>query len=156
MKNIQELEEKLEWAGIDMSHFWIGKAKHLHSLLKEIQDLETELIIDDSGNVVRKVRIVGAYIYYICSQGTKYFLKEDRQIFTDGRERRRSFPVSLAEKCSKQEDSLVAIIRGIKEELGISDDLHIKDVSSRREREVSLRVIQEFWLSMSFMILRYF
>jgi len=114
-----ELKKLLEDSGIDTSKWGKGEAKTIKHLQGEIDRGESVLEKDGMGNLIRRVSVVGAGIYYVSPKGERYRLKEDKQIFQDGRERRRDYGHAVSEKMKPGEDPRVAIIRGIREELGI-------------------------------------
>ena len=118
-KKTEELRKKLEQAGVDFSKWGVGETKTLKHLQCEIDKKESTLVEDKRGNLLRKVMIVDAAIYHIKDNGRKYYLIEKKQVFADGRERQRDHGYSVAEKAFVGEDPLVAIIRGIREELSI-------------------------------------
>jgi hypothetical protein len=117
--NSEALKKLLEDAGIDFSEWGKGEAKAIEHLRSEINEGESILEKGESGELVRRVSIVGADIYYVSPGGERLHLKEDRQIFKDGRERKRDYGHAVSEKMKQGEDPRVAIIRGIREELGI-------------------------------------
>lgn len=114
-----ELKKQLEDSGIDISQWGKGEAKTIEHLKCEIDRGESVLKKDETGTLVRRVSIVGANIYHISKNGKRYCLIEDRQIFIDGRERRRDYGHAVSEKMKPGEDPKDAIVRGIQEELGI-------------------------------------
>lgn len=116
------LQKQLADAGIDVSAWGTGQAKTLAHLLKEIESGETILVVGESGELLRKVVVGGADIYYQSPTGEKYRLKEDRQVFNDGRTRRRDLGQAVSEKMKPGEEPQAAMIRGI-QELGISGDI---------------------------------
>lgn len=118
-QNINMLKKLLEDNGIDISQWGKGAAKTIEHLQKEIVEQETFLIIGETGELIRKVVIVGADIYYTSQDGKRYRLKEDRQVFNDGSERRRDYGHAVSEKMKIEEEPEIAMIRGIREELGI-------------------------------------
>jgi len=122
------LKKQLEQAGIDTSVWGSGEAKTLAHLQKEIESGETVIITGEKGELLRKVVVVGADIYYESPDGTKYHLKEDRQVFKDGRERQRDFDQAVSEKMKPDEDPKNAMIRGIQEELGIIGEINLTEV----------------------------
>lgn len=95
-----------------------GKSKTINHLLDEIKNNECELT-EMHGTLTRLIEFVGIKIFYTDKEGEKWFLKEDRQEFKDGRIRRRNMPNSVSEKMVSGEDPLIAAIRGIREELGV-------------------------------------
>ena len=119
--SITVFKKQLENAGVDISKWGTGGAKTVEHLKGEIDRDESILEEEETGEFVRKVSIVGANVYYISpTNGRRYRLKEDRQIFLDGRERRRDYGHAVSEKMKPGEDPKTAMIRGIQEELGIN------------------------------------
>jgi hypothetical protein len=95
-----------------------GKSKTVNHLLDELKNNECELT-EMNGTLTRFIEFVGVKIFYTDKEGQRWFLKEDRQEFKDGRVRRRNMPSSVSEKMVAGEDPLIAAIRGIREELGV-------------------------------------
>ena len=104
--------------GVDTDLYGTGTYKTIGHLWQEIKEGETDLT-DENGQLMRKVQFVGARILYK-KDGGWLRLHEEKQLFKDGRERRRThMPYSAAEKFKAGEDPKEVIIRGMKEELGI-------------------------------------
>ena len=131
------LQAQLEDAGIDTSTWGTGQAKTLAHLQKEIESGETVLVTGENGELLRKVVVGGADIFYEAPDGKQYRLKEDRQLFTDGRERRRDLGQAVSEKMKPDEDPQSAMIRGIREELGISGDITLTETGTDEHRVTS-------------------
>jgi len=131
------LKKKLTDAGIDTSSWGTGQAKTLVHLQKEIESGETVLITGETGELLRKVVVGGADIYYQSSDGKEYRLKEDRQVFKDGRERRRDLGQAVSEKMKPNEDPKDAMIRGIQEELGISGEIALTETGTDVQQVIS-------------------
>lgn len=132
-----ELKQRLEDAGIDASLWGTGQAKSIEHLQKEIDDGETVLEKNNEGILVRKVAVGNVDIYYVSPDGKKYRLKEDRQVFKDGRERKRDRDGSIFEKMKPDENPTEAMARGIKEELGIEGEINLTETETREEMEHS-------------------
>jgi hypothetical protein len=113
-----ELTNVLKKYNIPVDIWGSGKSKTLNNLLDEIKGEECSLI-ERSGKITRYIEFVGIKIYYTDNNNERWFLKEIRQEFNDGRVRRRNIPSSVSEKMKFGEDPVVAGIRGIKEELGV-------------------------------------
>ena len=132
-----DLNKQLADAGIDTSSWGTGQAKTLAHLQKEIESGETILITRETGELLRRVVVGGADIYYRSSDGKKYRLKEDRQVFNDGRERRRDLGQAVSEKMKPDEDPRTAMIRGIQEELGISSEIYLTEAGTDEQMVTS-------------------
>lgn len=114
-----------------------GEAKTLAHLQREIESGECVLCTDEAGKLLRRVVVAGADVYYQSLDGKKYRLKEDRQVFKDGRERRRDLGQAVIEKMKPNEDPRVAVIRGIQEELGISNEITLTKTSTDVRQVIS-------------------
>lgn len=125
---IDNLSLQLEKAGIDTSLWGTGGYKTFDHLLNEIECQEAILTTNVNGELLRKVEIVGAAIYYLTDDGSKYYLLEEKQIYVDGRERRRSAinNRSVFEKKKPNESPMGAMTRGIQEELGLEGDIYLE------------------------------
>lgn len=105
--------------GIDTELYGTGTFKTIGHLYQEIHEGETELT-EEGGQLIRKVQFVGARILYK-KDGEWIRLYEEKQVFKDGRERRRTnMPYSAAEKFKAGEDPKEVIVRGMKEELDLN------------------------------------
>lgn len=131
---INTLRKQLSAGGIDTSSWGTGQAKTLAHLQREIELGETVLTTGKNGELLRKVVGGGADIYYQSPDGKRYRLKEDRQIFKDGRERRRDLGQAVSEKMKPGEDPQTAMIRGVEEELGISGKILLTATGTVEER----------------------
>lgn len=127
--SIDELKNKLSEHGISIDTWGTGNAKTINHLYKEIQ--EGECYLSDEGEyLTRYIEFVAIKVYYQ-EDNNMWFLREDRQEFTDGRIRRRKMPSSVSEKMKAGEDPLVSAIRGIEEELGVR--VESSQLSKRRD-----------------------
>lgn len=131
------LQKQLADAGVDTSLWGTGQAKTLEHLQKEIESGETILITGETGELLRRVVVGGADIYYQSPDGKRYRLKEDRQVFKDGRERQRDLGQAVSEKMKPDEDPKDAMIRGIEEELGISGEIALTEIGTDVEQVTS-------------------
>lgn len=103
---------------INTEKWGTGKYKTIDHLWNEILNDEC-VLFGYKGVLRREVSFVGAKIYYI-KNNHKQKLVEDKAIFKDGRIRKRNIWYSMAEKFKWDENPIVALIRGIKEELNIN------------------------------------
>lgn len=124
---LEVLKQQLESAGVDISEWGTGQAKTLADLQQEIESGETVLVTGKEGELLRKVTVGGAEVYYITPEGKKYRLKEEKQVFKDGRIRRRDWDQTVSEKMKPDENPRDAIIRGIQEELGIEGEINLTE-----------------------------
>lgn len=123
IQNMQSLKDQLQSVGIDISVWGQGEAKTLISLQKEIESGEVTLVINETGTLVREVIGAGADVYYTTKDGKKFRLKEEKQVFLDGRERHRTKRMgnAVSEKMKPGEDPIMVLVRGVREELGLED-----------------------------------
>ncbi len=131
---LENLEKRLQDSGINISQYGKCAAKTVKDLLKEIQDKEIILINDKNGNLLRKVRVGSIDIFYTNLKEEKFFLREEKQVFKDGRERRRNLPGSVSGKIRTNEDPKESVIREIQEELGIPTRLNVFEEEKRIEK----------------------
>jgi len=115
------LQAILSEYGVETSGWGEGEAKALGHLLTELRAGDCELVVDERG-LARLVRNVWVDVFAHVG-AARHHLVERRQVFIDGRTRRRSLPASIGEKCTVGEDPAVAAVRGIGEELGIVSPL---------------------------------
>ncbi|MFM2383590.1 MAG: hypothetical protein RIQ72_162 [Candidatus Parcubacteria bacterium] len=116
---LSELKDVLTQAGINLSTWGVGEAKTVEHFLEEVQSGESKITIKSDGSILKELTASIAFVYYNSPDGKKFILREHKQVFKDGRERIRNIPSSISEKNMPGEEPEEAIIRGIKEELGI-------------------------------------
>jgi hypothetical protein len=132
-----KLKEQLEKHGIPLDQWGKGQAKTFQHLLKEMAENECELVEDEEKGLVRRVSVLGIDIYYQPQGSERLRLFEEKQVFIDGRERRRSLPTSMGEKLTPGEDLDQAAKRAIREELGITDGVQAQYIKTLRNERVS-------------------
>ena len=116
---LKEWEKRLRETGVPLDLWGKGEAKTLDHLAKEISRGVAVIYFDEEREIwVRKVKTVEVRVFYDSPDGNTYILKEDRQVFKDGRVRKRGFSW-VAEKMEEGEGCLPASVRAIKEELGL-------------------------------------
>jgi len=116
---LEKWEKRLRETGVPLDLWGKGETKTLNHLVKEISRGVAVMCFDEEREIwVRKLRHVEVEVFYESSEGITYFLKEDRQVFKDGRVRKRGFSW-VAEKVEGNEDCLSGAKRGLKEELGL-------------------------------------
>ena len=111
--DISQLRHVLAQHSIDATTFGHGDAKTLEHLRTEIEAGET-VLAEENGTLKRVVSLVSLTV--LAPSGEH--LVEDRQVFKDGRVRRRGLN-ALAEKFKPGEDPLAAAKRALEEELGL-------------------------------------
>lgn len=122
--NESELKSLLESKGVSTEEWGKCQAKTLQHLFKEIEAGETVLDVKTDGQLLRHTAFLAIEVLYRDKTECKrYKLIEERQVFTDGRERRRENWWSVAEKLKAGEvDILEATRRALKEELGVDGE----------------------------------
>ena len=117
-KEYMDFISMLQSNGVETDQYGKDIYKTVGHLFNEIKEGECKLSkVDD--DLIREVNFVGARIIYK-KNGEWLRLYEEKQIFKDGRIRRRkAMPYSAAEKFKFGEDPKEVIIRGMKEELNI-------------------------------------
>lgn len=137
-KTMDELSELLKKYGLNPELFGQGTAKPLGSLFEEIQTGEAQLEIENGG-LIRKIELLLIGIVY--RYGVKNLrLREDRQVFNDGRKRQRHDILGLSaisEKLKNGEAPNQGLKRAIKEELGINHGFYIIATGESKEEKVS-------------------
>ena len=111
----------LQMTNIDTLTWGTGKAKSVQDLYGEIQEGET-VLVSEGGELRRQVSVATVDVFYTDSSGKKLKLVEVKQVWHDGsgRERSRDMKQSVSEKLKVGENPLIAIVRGLQEELGIN------------------------------------
>ena len=106
------LLQRLSDEGVDTSGWAVQEAKGVGDLLRELQQAESELVVEE-GRLLRCLRVAKLRIH---RPGSKEFLRETKQIMADGRERKRN-DEKPGEKVLANEDPVAAAVRGAREEL---------------------------------------
>lgn len=129
--SFKDIESQLVNARVDISTWDTGSAKTVEHLYNEVKDGESRLVNDIKNGLIKMTSVVGATIYYETPSGDKYRLKEEKQVFSDGRQRiRPSEGQSVFEKMQFDEDPTGAMRRGLQEELSIKDGARIVETET--------------------------
>lgn len=122
-RSIDELTSYLKSEGIQLDNWGTGNAKTVANLFRELSEGEVFLVKTPEG-LVRKLAAANVRVYFQEANGQVLYLKEQKQIFKDGRERIRDHMTwSIAEKIHPGEDILAAVKRALQEELNITDEI---------------------------------
>jgi hypothetical protein len=116
---LDKLASILEAAGVPVRTWGTGDAKTLQHLATELTRQECLLCLNVQGLVTRHVSVVAIDVYFTPTTGLRRRLIERRQVFHDGRVRRRRLEASLGEKIVGSETPDAASLRAIQEELEI-------------------------------------
>jgi len=124
----KELLSLLQAYNIPLNEWGVGKAKTFEHLLSELESGEAE-IVESKVGLLRSSQGAILTVFYTDGIST-WRLKEDRQVFKDGREKRRDLgnEMSIGEKMHREEDPVEAAYRALREELSITErvELHVK------------------------------
>jgi hypothetical protein len=131
---ILEVTHKLKDYQIPLEQWGTGKAKTVRHLAKEILEGET-VLVDKDGEVIRRVELVHVDVRHTTDNG-EIQLVEDRQVFTDGRERRRGL-TGISEKMKPGEDPLASAKRALAEEIGVTGNGEIIKLGVEEETQTS-------------------
>lgn len=115
--NKEELIHYLRLFNIPFETWGTGESKTLDHLLHELNEGES-LLIEQKGQIHRIVEGVGLNVYYPTGE-VLLRLHEDRQVFNNGRIRRRKLLYSISEKLKLHEPAIDGAFRCLEEELGI-------------------------------------
>lgn len=111
--SLENLEATLKMFNISTDQ-WVKTTKALY---KEIEEEDCFLEINDN-QIIRRVEVIRVKCFYKDEQGECFQLKEDRQVFTDGKSRERNFDF-VAEKMKACENPEQGAFRALEEELQI-------------------------------------
>ncbi len=117
--NLEKLESFLATHQVPLTEWGKGKAKTLDHLLDELTKGECYFEKgNDQFSLIRRVEGVQITVFHDTLDG-RLRLNEDRQVFNDGRTRRRPSDFSVGEKMSPGETPHQSATRALAEELGI-------------------------------------
>ena len=117
--SLDELIGILTKANVPLDQYGKGAAKKVDNLHKELTQGESVMRVGSNYELSRDVNLVWVDVICTLSNGDVFILREDRQEFKDGRTRRRSLPSSLGEKMKADEDTSLAAMRALSEEIGV-------------------------------------
>lgn len=119
------LARLLESHDIDCSKWGRDGTKSVSDLLEEIRSGETRLS-RTGRTLLREVRVVNIDVLAENEAGRLCRLREVKQVFPDGSERRRNTGCSVAEKVLGEEELETAARRGLREEIRLSDPVELR------------------------------
>lgn len=129
-----EVKKLLQKYGVPVEQFGTGKAKTLEHLAQEILEGET-VLVDKDGEIVRRVELVHIDVRFT-QNGVELQLVEDKQVFTDGRERRRGL-TGISEKMKPGENPSISAKRALVEEIGVDSRTDIQSMGTEEETKTS-------------------
>lgn len=136
--DLETFTARLKQKGLPLDQ-WTGEkgTKTPEKLFEEIQAGETTLEITENGEIIRVVRVVAGDVYYREREtGKTYRLREDRQEWADGSVKQRPYlRGAVAEKMKAGERPQEAVLRGIKEELGLEGTFKLQEPEEIREQK---------------------
>lgn len=134
-KTIHDLNHLLITNNIDLEHWGYGETKTINHLFDEIKNNECTLI-ERHDQLFRYINVATMSFVYNDIENF-LFLREQKQIFSDLRERNRIMISSVSEKMYIGENPIDAIKRGIYEELGFKYD-EVGNYTERYHKRSSL------------------
>jgi hypothetical protein len=124
-----EVSKLLQRYGVPVEKFGTGEAKTLDHLANEILEGETDLVEKD-GKIVRRVVSVLVDVRYVTPEGVELQLLEEKQVFSDGRVRRRKIK-GVGEKMTPRNEGISVAKKALKDEIGVGDsDIQIEFVET--------------------------
>lgn len=138
LKSLKSLRRLLTRHGVNHADWGVGYTKTPQELMKEIR-LGESLMLIRRGILRRQARHAQAAITCLVDD-VLYMLVEDRQVFANGTVRHRTGGRSVSEKIQKGESPAAAMVRGIQEELGLTDyrgEGLVKEIRPPRKRSSS-------------------
>lgn len=138
----EDLAAFLRANAIDLST-WNGQngTKTVEDFWKELVEGEAQLAKGIRGEalaIIRKISPSGAWVYHFPAQASGLYLREtyvEDKATGAKKDRQRSY--SLGEKAKPGETHREAIIRGIREELGVTGELAVFDAAKSAREEQS-------------------
>ena len=116
---LEELKQLMIEANVPVNEYGRGEAKDIDDLQKEISDGECTIAVAHDGTLTRQVKPVWVNVLCRLGDGRIMVLREEKQVFKDGRVRKRNLPSSLGEKLKAGESTDDAALRALKEEIGV-------------------------------------
>ncbi len=118
---ISELRALLEAHNVPFREWKPAPVRRLQALHTQVASGEV-VLVEHSGRLLREIIGSAVHVFYRDRERVLR-LREDRQVFNDGRVRHRRFGHSVGEKLKPGEEPLAAALRALKEELHIATDL---------------------------------
>lgn len=129
----EKLISILEIAKIPYHEWGNGDARTVDDFLNEIKSGESVVTLSSDQKLQRQIDVAMVKVVYITNDYKKYELREDRQVYNDGRIKKRKLPTSISIKIKPDEAPEEAGVRALKEELGIDELTEISEFNSSRE-----------------------
>ncbi len=135
--SVEALRHQLESAGVDTENWGQNKSKSIEDLKKEIENGETELILSQNGEILRKTRVARVNIFFQNDEGETLKLIEERRLYANGREKFRDKSHSISKKIKNNQTPENAIKKAIIKKLGISDEIKIEETDTVEDTNMS-------------------
>lgn len=135
--SLEALRQHIEASGVDLSSWGTGKSKSLEGLQKEIENGKSQLILNENGQILRKVSVAKAEIFYKSPEGKTLRLTEEKRLFSDGRERVRDIAHSLSKKMRKNQTPQSALKGAFAKKLGITEPLNFEEINVVEDTNLS-------------------
>lgn len=120
---------------IPLSEWGKGEASSFEKLVSEVESGEC-ILVSGCDILLRVVSGVIVDVYAEFSSG-KFLLREDRQVFRDGRVRRRNLDGSIGKKMRPGEHPIMTVRRALVEELSIHEQLSLTRFPDREKGPIS-------------------
>ncbi len=141
--NPKELDDFLRAHGVD-TDVWtgLGKVKKVEDFYQEIREGEAQLVRAfrrEAHIAIRQIRPGGAYVFHFPhDEETGLYLREEYAEDKINHKRDdRKRPYSIGEKAIGDETHYQAIVRGVREELGIEGEFVVRPASTDEREETS-------------------
>lgn len=118
---------------------WVSDStKTVEHLFNEIEENETRLIVNEKGELERHIEVAIVEVLHIAKTAIVYGLREEKQVFNDGRVRERKLSTTIGENIKSYESPDDASHRALTEELGITSDGIDESMSFRTKTETQI------------------
>ncbi len=147
------VKETLAMWAIDIKSWWKAPHKWVKHLVDEINNNEAWLLCF-KGDVSRCVYVSTWDVYYRDTNNQLFLLKEEKQVFPNGKVIRRGLDNSISEKSGRDEDDMIWIIRAVKEELWLTSE-NIKSILNKWIKEDSRESKAYPWLISKYILAKF-
>lgn len=135
--DVEHLISVLIDANVPLDLWGKNGAKTVDHLFDEILNKKTELALNDSGEIERRIEASLVEVIYVSKGATVYGLKEDKQILNDGSVIKRELSTTLEERMTYGESPDSTALKILNEELDIDSYDEFMEFRSRTTIEPS-------------------